>query len=144
MRKEHLELILEWQGYKTWGLPQRRDPGPSVRGESFGQGYSEGLPDAVHGALAKGLEWSYVFIVYVLREDAAIYTGVSASEMEEERRLFYVAATGPRTADHDVSHSMVDRFTQAYLSRPSRFVDELSDQVVFREEAQIDTVIRPV
>jgi len=95
---------------------------------------------------AKGLEWQYVFIVWVLEgKMPPVHAGIGRDEIEEERRLFYVAAT--RAKDRLVMSypaGVMDRFTQAYLYRPSRFVDGLPSGTVHRGEASENTYIRPV
>ncbi|MBC8312623.1 MAG: UvrD-helicase domain-containing protein [Candidatus Cloacimonetes bacterium] len=78
---------------------------------------------------AKGLEFPYVFIVGA--EDGLIpHTNSmdSVSEIEEERRLLYVAMT--RTIKElTMSYANSRRFFNSYISNfPSRFLDEINDK----------------
>jgi DNA helicase-2/ATP-dependent DNA helicase PcrA len=83
---------------------------------------------------AKGLEWKAVFLLWVL--DGKLPLSRSAEdeeEMEEERRLLYVAAT--RAKDLLVLTYPVNIYERAsgtVLSKPSRFVEEIPASVLPR------------
>ncbi|MCP3101708.1 ATP-dependent helicase [Myxococcus sp. K15C18031901] len=90
--------------------------------------------DAADGVLtlstvhqAKGLEWSAVFVLWLVDGRFPLSQAArSAEEEEEERRLFYVAVTRARdllTLVHPVS--VLPREGERILLRPSRFLDEL-------------------
>ncbi|MBI5576401.1 MAG: ATP-dependent helicase [Deltaproteobacteria bacterium] len=76
---------------------------------------------------AKGLEWKAVFILWVLDGKLPLSrVAENEEEMEEERRLLYVAAT--RAKDLLVMTypiNIYERATGAVLSKPSRFVEEI-------------------
>lgn len=76
---------------------------------------------------AKGLEWHTVFIIWVLDgRFPSIYSITTDDELEEERRLFYVAAT--RAKQHlfiTYPINVYDRSVGMVLSRPSRFLEEI-------------------
>ncbi|NIS75237.1 MAG: UvrD-helicase domain-containing protein [Deltaproteobacteria bacterium] len=83
---------------------------------------------------AKGLEWNTVFIIWVL--DGRIPSLKSLDDpyqLEEERRLLYVAAT--RAKQNLFFSSPVhifDRQTQSVLSKPSRFIEGIPPHLLPR------------
>ncbi len=79
--------------------------------------------------LAKGLEFPYVFVVG-LEEDLfpSAMSLNTRSELEEERRLFYVALT---RAEHQAYLSYAQsryRWGKLTDSEPSRFIEEIKDE----------------
>ncbi|MCK4358368.1 MAG: ATP-binding domain-containing protein, partial [Candidatus Cloacimonetes bacterium] len=78
---------------------------------------------------AKGLEFPYVYIVGV--EDGLIphrNSMESVSEIEEERRLLYVAITRTIKA-LTISYANSRRFFDSYITNfPSRFLNDISDE----------------
>ncbi len=83
---------------------------------------------------AKGLEWKAVFILWVLDGKLPLSrTAEDEEEMEEERRLLYVAAT--RAKDLLVLTypvNIYERATGMVLSKPSRFVEEIPSGILPR------------
>ncbi len=83
---------------------------------------------------AKGLEWRVVFVIWVLDgRFPPVRSFKSTEDLEEERRLFYVACT--RAADHlfmSYPMNIYDRETGMVLGRPSRFIEAL-DQELYDE-----------
>jgi len=80
---------------------------------------------------AKGLEFPYVFVVG-LEENLfpSIMSLNSRSELEEERRLFYVAIT---RAEKQAFLSCAEnryRWGNLTISEPSRFIEEISDRYI--------------
>ncbi len=81
---------------------------------------------------AKGLEWNSVFIIYAL--DGRFPTTRAAEnvdEMEEERRLMYVACTRAKEnlfITYPVN--IYDRETGMILTKPSRFLDGLDEKLL--------------
>lgn len=81
---------------------------------------------------AKGLEWHSVFVIYAL--DGRFPTSRAASsveEMEEERRLMYVACTRAKEnlfITYPVN--IYDRETGMILTKPSRFLEGLSEKLI--------------
>lgn len=87
----------------------------------------------IHGA--KGLEFPYVFVAG-LEENLfpSIQSMGTRAELEEERRLFYVAVT---RAEKQVWLSYAEtrrRFGNVVFSEPSRFIDELDERFVVKPE----------
>jgi DNA helicase-2/ATP-dependent DNA helicase PcrA len=89
---------------------------------------------------AKGLEWHSVFVIYALDgRFPASRAAASDDEMEEERRLMYVACT--RAQENlfiTYPINIYDRESGLVLSKPSRFIagmpDNLLDTWVVDEE----------
>ena len=81
---------------------------------------------------AKGLEWHTVFIIWAVDgRFPSFYNLNNDDEMEEERRLMYVAAT---RAKHHLyiayPINIYDRGLGMVLGKPSRFVDDLSPELL--------------
>jgi DNA helicase-2/ATP-dependent DNA helicase PcrA len=79
--------------------------------------------------LAKGLEFPYVFIVG-LEEDLfpSAMSMNTRSELEEERRLFYVALTRAEKQAYLTYALSRYRWGKLIDSEPSRFIEEIEDQ----------------
>ena len=85
---------------------------------------------------SKGLEWKAVFVLWV---SEGRFPGPRSDDIEEERRLFYVAMT--RAKDHLalVHPQMVrDRYQVDVIIDPSRFLLELPDGLLD------DLVVKPL
>tara|TARA_Y100000385_G_scaffold291938_1_gene374273 strand:- start:10598 stop:13009 length:2412 start_codon:yes stop_codon:yes gene_type:complete len=78
--------------------------------------------------LAKGLEFPYVYIVG-LEENLfpSMMSSGSRSELEEERRLFYVALTRAEKRAHLTYAHTRYRWGKLIDCEPSRFIDEIDD-----------------
>ena len=74
---------------------------------------------------AKGLEWRVVFLVWLAE---GRFPSARAEDIEEERRLFYVACTRAKDELY-LCYPMVarDRYRVDIITEPSRFVSELPD-----------------
>jgi superfamily I DNA/RNA helicase len=76
---------------------------------------------------AKGLEWHSVFIIWALDgKFPSLYSFTADEDLEEERRLFYVAIT--RAKQHlylTYPVDVYDRGSGMVLSKPTRFLDEV-------------------
>jgi DNA helicase-2/ATP-dependent DNA helicase PcrA len=91
---------------------------------------------------AKGLEWQCVFVIWVVDgKFPSLYSFVTDEELEEERRLFYVAVT--RAKRHlylTYPINVFDKSSGMLLSKPTRFLDHVSpalfDQLALVEEDQ--------
>lgn len=93
---------------------------------------------------AKGLEFPYVFIVG-LEENLfpSIQSLGSRADLEEERRLFYVALT---RAEKRVTISFAEnryRWGNLTLCEPSRFIDEIDNKfIAFPKRASVQKVVQ--
>jgi DNA helicase-2/ATP-dependent DNA helicase PcrA len=77
---------------------------------------------------AKGLEWRYVFIIWVAEGRFPFYKSVSDEELEEERRLLYVAITRSQDGLYlTYPAQMQDRLISAL---PSRFLETISATIL--------------
>ena len=89
---------------------------------------------------AKGLEWHSVFLIHVLDgRFPGMNAASSDAEMEEERRLMYVACTrAKQNLFLSYPINMYDRSTGTVLSKPSRFIEglppELLESFIVEEE----------
>lgn len=81
---------------------------------------------------AKGLEWHAVFIIWALEgRFPSIYNTNSTEELEEERRLLYVAATRAKQ-NLFISYPtrVFDKSLRMVLSQPSQFIDGISHRLL--------------
>jgi DNA helicase II / ATP-dependent DNA helicase PcrA len=89
---------------------------------------------------AKGLEWQCVFVIWIVDgKFPSLYSFVTDEELEEERRLFYVAVT--RAKRHlylTYPINVFDKSSGMLLSKPTRFLDHVPsgmlDQLALIEE----------
>jgi DNA helicase II / ATP-dependent DNA helicase PcrA len=81
---------------------------------------------------AKGLEWNTVFLIYALDGRFPTSRAVgSTEELEEERRLMYVACT--RAKEHlfiTYPINIYDRESGLVLTKPSRFLEGLDEKLL--------------
>jgi len=89
---------------------------------------------------AKGLEWQVVFVIWALDgRFPSIHALRNESELEEELRLMYVAATRAKESLHFTYPIQgYDRSADMFLTRPSRFLEYLPMDVLERLEVGID------
>jgi ATP-dependent DNA helicase UvrD/PcrA len=81
---------------------------------------------------AKGLEWHSVFIIWALEGRFPSYYNINTpEELEEERRLLYVAATRAKENLY-ISYpiKIFDRGMGTVLSRPSQFLEGIPEQML--------------
>ncbi len=81
---------------------------------------------------AKGLEWQCVFVLWLVDgRFPSSYAFQDEDELEEERRLLYVAVTrAKRLLYLTFPVQVYDKVTGAILSRPSRFLDDVDASLV--------------
>lgn len=81
---------------------------------------------------AKGLEWHAVFLLWALEGRFPSFFNLGKEdEMEEERRLFYVAATRAKNELYlSYPLNVYDRSTGMILGKPSRFVDDIGAELL--------------
>ena len=81
---------------------------------------------------AKGLEWNTVFVIYALEgRFPTMRSAASDEEMEEERRLMYVACT--RAKEHLIityPMNIYDRESGLILTKPSRFIEGIDENLL--------------
>lgn len=81
---------------------------------------------------AKGLEWNTVFVIYALEgRFPTMRAAASDDEMEEERRLMYVACT--RAKQHlfiTYPVNIYDRESGMILTKPSRFIQGIDENLL--------------
>jgi len=92
---------------------------------------------------AKGLEFDFVFIIG-LEENLFPHSKsmLEPAEMEEERRLFYVAMTRARKRLFLTSAQSRLYFGQMQNNSPSRFIYELPDDLVYQDKEKIGFIGR--
>jgi DNA helicase II / ATP-dependent DNA helicase PcrA len=81
---------------------------------------------------AKGLEWHSVFIIWALEGRFPSFYNINTDEeLEEERRLLYVAATRAKE-NLFISYpiKIFDRGLRMVLSRPSQFIESISEDLL--------------
>jgi len=81
---------------------------------------------------AKGLEWHTVFIIWTVDgKFPSTYSMHGEEELEEERRLLYVAVTRAKQNLYlSYPINMYDRASGMVLSKPSRFLDGIPPQLL--------------
>ena len=81
---------------------------------------------------AKGLEWHSVFIIWALEGRFPSYYNISTQEeLEEERRLLYVASTRAKE-NLFITYpiKIFDRGLRTVLSRPSQFIEGIPEELL--------------
>ena len=107
-------------------------PSDSVAGTLTGPAPDEGLLTLSTIHSAKGLEWNSVFVIWLV--DGRVpphYSTNDEAEVEEERRLLYVACT--RAKDRlflTYPIDVYDRSSGVVLGKPSRFLDGIPTTVL--------------
>lgn len=81
---------------------------------------------------AKGLEWNSVFLIYALEgRFPTMRSAASDDEMEEERRLMYVACTRAKERLFiTYPINIYDRESGMILSKPSRFIQGIEEHLL--------------
>ncbi len=84
---------------------------------------------------AKGLEWRTVFVIWTLDgRFPSVHSLHKEDELEEELRLMYVAATRAKeTLFFTYPSNVWDRSTGLILNQPSRFLDDIPDDILEKE-----------
>lgn len=106
-------------------------PDESVAGVEAGDRDEERLVlSTIHSA--KGLEWQCVFVIWVVDgRFPSAYSFVTEEELEEERRLFYVAVTRAKKYLYlTYPINIYDKATGSVLSKPSRFLDDVPSSML--------------
>ncbi|MBN2467408.1 MAG: ATP-dependent helicase [Deltaproteobacteria bacterium] len=130
---EHLQAITErYQSLERFlNDIALEPPNESVAGVTPPDSDDERLVlSTIHSA--KGLEWNTVFIIWALEgKFPSSYAFNSDDEMEEERRLMYVAATRAKE-NLFITYPIriYDRVSGTTFSEPSRFIKDLPSELV--------------
>ncbi|MFO8054943.1 MAG: 3'-5' exonuclease, partial [Bacteroidales bacterium] len=77
---------------------------------------------------AKGLEWNTVFVVHALEGVIPSVKAATEEEIEEERRLFYVACTRAKQNLFIARPAFLSNYG-AFLHEPSRFISEIPEKL---------------
>ena len=125
---EHLQTIAErYQSLETFLADLTLEPpDESVVGvEAADREDDRLILSTIHSA--KGLEWHSVFVIWVLDgKFPSLYSFAANEDLEEERRLFYVAITRAKQNLYlTCPVNVFDRTSGMVLSKPSRFLDEV-------------------
>src|SRR5881396_802487 len=125
---EHLQTIAErYRSLETFLADLTLEPpDESVVGvEAADREDDRLLLSTIHSA--KGLEWHSVFVIWVLDgKFPSLYSFAADEDLEEERRLFYVAITRAKQNLYlTCPVNVFDRTSGMVLSKPSRFLDEV-------------------
>ncbi len=81
---------------------------------------------------AKGLEFSVVFLVAVEEGIFPSYRSESDEDVEEERRLMYVAVTRAKDKLYITNSSVRTQYGQSQMNPASRFIEEMDDSLFDR------------
>jgi DNA helicase-2/ATP-dependent DNA helicase PcrA len=84
---------------------------------------------------AKGLEWRSVFVIWALDgRFPSVHSLHKEEELEEELRLMYVAATRAKeNLFFTYPGNVYDRSTGLILNRPSRYLDNMPDDILEKQ-----------
>ena len=83
---------------------------------------------------AKGLEWHTVFVAHVLDGVIPSVKAIEDDEIEEERRLFYVACTRAKENLYITYPSFLPLY-DGFLNQPSRFINEINKLKYLQNES---------
>lgn len=111
-------------------------PNRSVEGGSLSMGDDEArlVLSTIHSA--KGLEWEAVFVIWTLEgRFPSLRAAEGSDEMEEERRLMYVAVTRARQELNLTYPAGIWDRTGLYLSRPSSLLDGIPADILVPHRA---------
>ncbi len=140
---DHLHSIAEgYRGIETFLSDLALEPpdGSAAGVEATDRDDERLVLSTIHSA--KGLEWQCVFVIWIVDgRFPSVYSFTGDEELEEERRLFYVAVT--RAERHlylTYPINVFDKGSGMLLSKPSRFLDPVSPallaQLVLVEESR--------
>jgi len=134
---EHLVDIMErYQSLDAFLTDMALEP-PTASFENSlytdGSGSDRLTLSTIHSA--KGLEWRTVFVIWTLDgRFPSVHSLHKEDELEEELRLMYVAATRAKENLFFIYPGNVwDRSTGLILNQPSRFLDNMPDDILDKE-----------
>lgn len=134
---EHLVDIMErYQSLDAFLTDMALEP-PTASFENSlytdGSGSDRLTLSTIHSA--KGLEWRTVFVIWTLDgRFPSVHSLHKEDELEEELRLMYVAATRAKeNLFFTYPGNVWDRSTGLILNQPSRFLDNMPDDILDKE-----------
>jgi len=131
---EHLvEIMVRYKNLGRFLADMALEPPNTSYGNSLYVGASNSdrlVLSTIHSA--KGLEWHSVFVIWTLDgRFPSVHTLHKEEELEEELRLMYVAATRAKeNLCFTYPSNVYDRSTGLILNRPSRYLDDISDDIL--------------
>jgi DNA helicase II / ATP-dependent DNA helicase PcrA len=130
---EHLVAIMErYEDLEKFLSDMALEPPSSSVDDILATDYDDEklVLSTIHSA--KGLEWNTVFVIWALEgRFPTIYAVRSEEEMEEELRLMYVAASrAEENLYFTYPINIYDRGTAMVLGRPSRFIENISEDIL--------------
>ena len=131
---EHLAAIMErYDNLETFLADISLEPPNTSIDNTFTADYSENdrlVLSTIHSA--KGLEWHTVFIIWALDgRFPSLHALNSPEDLEEERRLMYVASTRAREKLFFIHPTyFYDRSSGMILGAPSSFIDMLPEKIL--------------
>jgi DNA helicase-2/ATP-dependent DNA helicase PcrA len=136
---EHLvEIMVRYKSLDSFLTDMALEPPNTSYENSLYTGSGDSNSDrlvlsTIHSA--KGLEWHSVFVIWALDgRFPSVHSLHKEEELEEELRLMYVAAT--RAKDNlffTYPGNVYDRSTGLVLSRPSRYLDNMPDDILEKQ-----------
>ena len=89
---------------------------------------------------AKGLEWNVVFIPMLAENHFPSYRSMNnPNDLEEERRIFYVALTRAKDLLYLISPKLVESFGKVYECEISQFISELNPKLYKKTSISLPT-----
>ena len=129
---EHFQNIAErYRSLESMLADMALEPPSDSIGDVLAATPEEGYVTLTTIHSAKGLEWRAVFVIWAADGRFPGPMSMAAEELEEERRLMYVATTRARDELYlTYPIYMFDRAMGYVMGRPSRFLEELDSEVL--------------
>ena len=136
---EHLvEIMVRYKNLDQFLTDMALEPPNTSYENSLYTGTGASDPDrlilsTIHSA--KGLEWHSVFVIWALDgRFPSVHSLHKEEELEEELRLMYVAATRAKeNLFFSYPGNVYDRSTGLILNRPSRYLDNMPDDILEKQ-----------
>ena len=129
---EHFQSLTErYRSLETMLADMALEPPTDSIGDILAVDEEEGYVTLSTIHSAKGLEWHAVFVIWAADGRFPGPMSVSPEDLEEERRLMYVASTRARDELYlTYPIHMFDRSLGFVMGRPSRFLEELDADIL--------------
>lgn len=82
----------------------------------------------------KGLEFDYVFVIGLEENIFPHINCIEEDDIEEERRLFYVAITRAKKKLYLINALKRMLYGRTSINMPSRFIKEIAEELIYKEE----------